>query len=89
MAPRVNKIRHDDKTRAKIRTSQLLNRLNDHVFKGIEVSATQLKSIEILLKKTLPDLTAVTISGDPENPLKIEGSERVIVDPKNSNSESI
>lgn len=71
MAPRINKIRHDDETRAKIQTSQLLNRLNDHVFTGVEVSATQMKAIEILLRKTLPDLSAVTVGGDEDSPVKM------------------
>ena len=75
MAARVTKIRHDDETRAKIKTSQLLNRLNDHVFgkngEPVEISLTQMKAIEILLRKTLPDLAAVQISGDPEQPVKM------------------
>lgn len=76
MAARINKIRHDDETRAKIQTSQLLNRLNDHVFgqgdNAVEISQTQMKAIEILLRKSLPDLSAVTVSGDPDNPHKLE-----------------
>jgi hypothetical protein len=71
MAARTVKIRHDEETRAKIKTSQLLNRLSNHVFKETKVSSTQLKAIEILLRKTLPDLTAITLSGDPENPLEM------------------
>jgi hypothetical protein len=75
MAPRTLKIRHDDETRAKIQTSQLLNRLNDHVFgkdeKPVEVSATQMKAIEILLRKTLPDLSAVTVAGDEDSPVEL------------------
>lgn len=71
MAARVVKIRHDDETRSKIKTSQLLNRLNDHVFDGVEVSVTQMKAIEILLRKTLPDLSAVTIGGDEDAPVKM------------------
>lgn len=87
MAARIVKIRHDEETRAKIQTSQLLNRLNDHVFNGTEVSPTQMKAIEILLRKTLPDLSAVTVSGDDDNPLNvIHKIETVIVDPKAGNS---
>lgn len=75
MPARTVKIRHDEQTRAKIRTSQLLNRLNDHVFgknsKPVDISQTQMKAIEILLRKTLPDLAAVTVSGDPDQPLKM------------------
>ena len=71
MAPRTVKIRHDEETRAKIQTSQLLNRLNDHIFADADVSATQMKAIEILLRKTLPDLSAVTIGGDEDSPIKL------------------
>jgi len=71
MAARSVKIRHDEETRAKIQTSQLLNRLNDHVFSDTDISQTQMKAIEILLRKTLPDLAAVQISGDAEQPVKM------------------
>ena len=57
---------HDTKTREKIQTSQLINRLQDNAFGKVELSSGQLKSIEILLKKTLPDLSAVTIDGTGE-----------------------
>lgn len=67
MAARVNKIRHDDETRAKIQTSQLINRLHAHVFEDVEVSQTQMKAIELLLRKTLPDLSAVQVGGEGEN----------------------
>lgn len=89
MAARTTKIRHDDETRAKIQTSQLLNRLNDHVFgkdgSPVEISQTQMKAIEILLKKTLPDLSAVQIGGDDENPVNVlHRIERVIVNAPNT-----
>lgn len=72
MAARINKIRHDKETRAKIQASQLINRLQGHIFDSVEVSQTQMKAIEILLRKSLPDLAALTVSGDPENPHKLE-----------------
>lgn len=64
MPARVRKIRHDEETRKKIQTSQLLNRLHDHIFGNVDISQTQMKAIEILLKKTLPDLSAIQISTD-------------------------
>lgn len=69
MAARSNKIRHDDETRLKIQTSQLANRLTDHALGNIELSATQVKAIEILLRKTLPDLSALdaTMEGEVVN----------------------
>ena len=63
MAARVKKIRHDDETRAKIQTSQLINRLTDHALNDLKLEPTQVRAIEILLKKTLPDLTATELSG--------------------------
>jgi hypothetical protein len=71
MAARTVKIRHDDETRAKIQVSQLINRLEDHVFKDAEVSATQMKAIEILLRKRLPDLQAIEHSGTGGGPIQV------------------
>lgn len=58
---------HDTRTREKIQTSQLVNRLQDNAFGKIELTQAQLKSIEILLRKSLPDLTAISLSGAGEN----------------------
>jgi hypothetical protein len=54
----------EDSVRAKIQTSMLVNRLQDHVFRAAEISPTQMKAIEILLRKTLPDLTTVAMTID-------------------------
>lgn len=62
---------HDTRTREKIQTSQLINRLQDNAFGKIELTQSQLKSIEILLRKSLPDLTTVTLEGSDSNPVKI------------------
>jgi hypothetical protein len=70
MAARLRKM-HQDDVRAKIQTSQLLNRLADHALNGVELSATQVRSIEVLLKKVLPDLQAVELSGDEDNPVEV------------------
>lgn len=70
MAARRN-LQQDANTRAKIQTSQLINRLNDNANGKIEMTNSQVKSAEILLRKTLPDLSAVTLSGDKDNPLEI------------------
>lgn len=70
MAARSRKIRHDENTRLKIQTSQLINRLMDHVVGKIELSNTQVQAAQILLKKSLPDLQATELSGDQDNPVK-------------------
>jgi hypothetical protein len=79
MAARTVKIRHDSETRARIKASQLINRLQNHVFdEAVTISATQMKAIEILLRKSLPDLSAVELSG-PEGgaiELKISDADR-------------
>lgn len=59
MPARRRKIRHDDNTRAKIQTSQLINRLTDHALGKIDLQPTQVKAIEVLLRKTLPDLSQI------------------------------
>lgn len=89
MAARLNGA-HTADIRQKIKTSQLVNRLQDFVLGGndpktgkpIEVDGNRLKAIEILLRKALPDLSNVQVSGDPEQPL-VHLIERRIVDPKN------
>lgn len=80
MAARLNP-RHQEMVRDKIQASQLINRLEDHALNGAELSATQIKAIEILLRKSIPDLSAVQVSGDADAPLahKIE---MVIIDPQ-------
>ena len=59
---------HQDEVRAKIQASQLVNVLQNHALGQTEdLSQSRLKAIEILLRKSLPDLTATTIEGPGEN----------------------
>jgi hypothetical protein len=53
---------HQDEVRSKIKTSQLINRLTDHVLGEVEMSPSQVQAANILLKKALADLTAVDLS---------------------------
>jgi len=64
MAARKNKIRHDEETRAKIKSSQLINFLQNHVINGTPAEKTQITAAVALLKKTLPDLQAIEGSLD-------------------------
>lgn len=68
MAARLRKT-HQDDVRLKIQASAIINRLSGHLDGSVELSPTQLRAAEILLKKSLPDLTAVTVSGDEDAPL--------------------
>lgn len=64
MPARVKKIRHDDETRAKIQASQLINRLTRHVLGEVDMTSTQVSAALGLLRKTLPDLSAVETSAE-------------------------
>ena len=79
MATRLN-LRQQDQARSAIQTSQLVNRLQGYALGEIaEIETGRLRAIEILLRKTLPDLTAVTLSGDEDNPVIVGVIERRIV----------
>lgn len=53
-----------DEARGKIRTTQLINRLQDHIDGKCEMSQTQITAIRILLGKSIPDLQAVEHTGE-------------------------
>jgi hypothetical protein len=55
-----------------LRTSQLINRLQKCAFGEISLTLTQLRAIEILLRKCLPDLAAAEI--------KTEQTQRYVVE---------
>ena len=66
-----NKLWHPNIVRQRIKTSQLLNRLQGHALGEIEMTDSQRKATETLLKKTLPDLSSVALTnadgdGPPE-----------------------
>jgi hypothetical protein len=84
MAARTRKIQHDDRTRDKIRTSQLINRLQDHVFGKADLTQTQVRAALGLMAKTLPDLAATQITGANGGPVQQHTTiEQHIVDPAN------
>ena len=55
---------HPDYVREKIRASQLINRLHKCAFGEISLTVTQLRAIEILLRKSIPDLAAAEIQSE-------------------------
>lgn len=74
MAARLRKT-HQDDIRAKIQVSSLLTRVNDYAMGKLsdeEVSPNRLNAIKLLLAKTLPDLSSVTISGELDHNLTVE-----------------
>lgn len=69
MAARLNP-QQDERSRSAIKTTQLVKRLNcfaldepDDAGNKVELDTPRLKAIEILLRKTLPDLSNVNLSG--------------------------
>lgn len=58
MAARITQTLNEE-WRSRIQASMLINRLNDHIFNGKRLEATQLKAIEILLRKVAPDLAQI------------------------------
>jgi hypothetical protein len=64
MPARIHKIRHDDETRAKIKSAQIINRLHGHVMGEVELSATQVSAALGLLRKTIPDLSQAEIKSE-------------------------
>ena len=55
---------HPDWVREKIRASQLINRLQKCAFGEISLTRTQLRAIEILLRKSVPDLAAAEMKSE-------------------------
>jgi septum formation inhibitor-activating ATPase MinD len=73
MAARKTRTLLSDDWREKIKTSMLLNRLQENAFSKTEImSSGQIKSAEILLRKVIPDLKAVELTGAEGGPLIIE-----------------
>ena len=70
MAERMRKT-HQDDVRAKIQASQLINRLEKQALGELELTRNQIDAIKILLGKVLPDLKAVEVTGDADNPVEV------------------
>lgn len=76
MAARMRKT-HQDDVRAKIQASQLINVLQNHALgkdEG-EIASSRMKAIEILLRKSLPDLSAVELTGEGGGPVRVVASD--------------
>lgn len=55
---------HQDDVRRKIQVSQLVNVLTGHALTGEgDFPMSRLKAIEILLRKSLPDLSSIELTG--------------------------
>jgi hypothetical protein len=65
MAARTRRIELNEKWKDGVRVGNLMNRLQKCAEGEIEMTQTQLKATEIILKKLLPDMKAIdqTVSG--------------------------
>lgn len=80
MAARLN-TRNQESVREKIRATQLVNRLQNHVFGTVKLESTQVTAALGLLKKCVPDLTSTELVGNKNKPLQHK-IEYEIIDPK-------
>ena len=69
---RSRKIFHDEDTRKRIQAAMIINRLTDCLMGKIELSPQQVTCGKTLLSKVLPDLSATTLGGDPNNPIMLK-----------------
>lgn len=63
MAARIRKTKLTDEWKARIQAGVILDRLVKHVNGEIEMSSSQIKAADILLKKTVPDLARTEVTG--------------------------
>src|SRR5215469_5636930 len=65
---------HPDYVREKIRASQLINRLQNHALGLLkpELTTSQVRAIEILLRKSIPDLAAAKIKSEQTHRYVVE-----------------
>lgn len=66
-----------EKVRQRIKVALLSKRLQDHALGKLEMTDSQRRATEILLKKTLPDLQSVeaTLKGDAMHPIHITSTD--------------
>ena len=60
---------HPEQVRARIRATDTDQPAASHIFDGLELSLIQVRAIDILLKKCVPDLTSTTVTADITHPL--------------------
>jgi hypothetical protein len=71
MAARIRQ-HHQDEVRARIQVSQLINVLEKQALgECADLSQSRMKAIEILLRKSLPDLSSVELTGQGGGPLRV------------------
>jgi hypothetical protein len=72
MAARKNTFRLNERWREKIQIGVIIDRLVKHAEGTNEMTNTQIKAAEILLKKVLPDVARTEVVGDSEQPITVK-----------------
>jgi hypothetical protein len=74
MAARKNKVTLSETWKDRISATMILNRLVSHVEGNLELSPTQIKAADIILKKVVPDLARTEHVGDGGGPMELRVS---------------
>lgn len=61
MAARIRRTELHEAWREKIQASMLINRLVNHALGEVEMTSTQVRAADILLKKVMPDLSSTEL----------------------------
>ena len=72
MAARKRQVKLSEEWRDRIRSAGILQRLDKAAMGEIEITATQLKAAEIVLRKTIPDLNKTELTGKDGGKIEIE-----------------
>lgn len=59
-----------EEARRKIRTTQLINRLQNHALGKVDMTKSQVTATGILLRKSLPDLVSTELTGRGGGPIE-------------------
>lgn len=68
----------DERSRSAIKTTKIIQRLNCFVLnedwegRKVEMTAQQVNAANILLRKTIPDLSSIEVGGDGGGPLVVQ-----------------
>ena len=66
-----NRTALSERTRERIKTSMIVNRLTDHIDGKLELTPTQVTAALGLLKKTLPDLKVLDLGNADDEGLEV------------------
>ena len=72
-----SRLEHDELTRKKIQSTQIVNRLNKHVLSenGDIMTTSQVNAARVLLNKVIPDLSNIDLTGQVDANLNITRKE--------------